>query len=77
MKLIGVEKLKEDLISIIIPVYQVNNNYFEVCLKSIGEQTYSNIEVIIVNDGMTEENKQLVRKIYSPICKLENDRKKK
>ncbi|MGL4863578.1 MAG: glycosyltransferase family 2 protein [Cetobacterium sp.] len=42
-----------DKISVIIPVY--NTGYlFEICLKSILDQTYSNIEIIIVNDGSTD-----------------------
>ena len=41
-----------DLISIIIPVYNVRN-YIEKCLYSVINQTYSNIEIIIVDDGST------------------------
>lgn len=37
----------DDLISIIIPVYNVKD-YLDRCLKSVLEQTYSNIEVILI-----------------------------
>lgn len=39
--------MKYDLISVIIPVYN-NENYFERCIKSVIEQTYKNIEIIII-----------------------------
>ena len=44
------------MISIIIPVYNVEN-YLEECLKSVQSQTYTNIEVILVNDGSTDKSK--------------------
>lgn len=38
------------LISVIVPVYKVEN-YLERCINSIVNQTYTNIEVILVDDG--------------------------
>ncbi|MDU6651732.1 MAG: glycosyltransferase family 2 protein, partial [Streptococcus vestibularis] len=40
--------------SIIIPAYNVAD-YLENCVESILKQTYDNYEVIIVNDGSTDE----------------------
>ena len=37
------------LISIIVPIYNVEK-YIERCLESVYNQTYPNIEVILVND---------------------------
>jgi glycosyltransferase involved in cell wall biosynthesis len=45
---------KQPLVSIIMPVYNYGNQ-FEKSLQSIFESTYKNIEVIIVNDGSTDE----------------------
>ena len=44
------------MISVIIPVYNVEN-YLEECLNSVQTQTYTNIEVILVNDGSTDKSK--------------------
>lgn len=41
---------KDSLISIIVPVYKVQE-YLDECVKSIVNQTYSNLEIILVDDG--------------------------
>lgn len=45
-------------ITIIIPTYN-NAAIIEVCLKSIREQTYSNFKVFIVDDGSTDNTKEV------------------
>ena len=40
----------QDLISIIIPVYKVEK-YIRKCIDSVRNQTYSNIEIILIDDG--------------------------
>lgn len=42
-----------DLITVIVPVYNVEK-YLEDCIKSIINQTYANIEIILVDDGSTD-----------------------
>lgn len=42
-------------ISIIIPVYNVKTKFLEQCIISIKEQTFNDLEVIIVNDGSEEK----------------------
>ena len=45
------------MISVIVPVYNVEE-YLEECLESIQNQTYTNFEVILVNDGSTDNSKE-------------------
>ena len=47
----------EPLVSIIVPVYNVAL-YIDACLESIKQQTYKNIEIIVVEDCSTDNSKQ-------------------
>lgn len=51
----------EDLITVIIPVYN-KEKYIERTLNSIINQSYSNLEIIIVNDGSTDGSRDLCAK---------------
>lgn len=51
--------MEKPLVSIIVPVYNVEQ-YLEQCLTSIVEQTYENIEIIIVNDGSPDESHRIL-----------------
>ena len=48
----------DELISIIVPIYNVEE-YLRECLDSIQKQTYPNFECIMVNDGSTDNSKQI------------------
>ena len=43
-----------DKISIIIPVYN-NEKFLDKCLESVINQTYENLEIILINDGSKDD----------------------
>ena len=45
-------------ISVIVPVYNVEA-YLEKCVQSILKQTYTNLEILLVNDGSTDNSGEL------------------
>lgn len=48
----------EDLISVIIPIYRVEA-YLEQCIQSVRNQTYKNLEIILVDDGSDDQCPQI------------------
>lgn len=54
--------MEKDLISIIVPVYNAENT-LERCVDSIIEQTYSNIEIILINDGSKDKSLSICNKL--------------
>ena len=52
-----------DLISIVVPVYNAEK-YISNCIKSLCNQTYTNIEIILVNDGSTDSSLEICH-LYS------------
>ena len=50
---------KDTLISVVIPVYN-GEKFLKDCIKSVIEQDYSNLEIIIVDDGSTDDSKKIV-----------------
>lgn len=45
---------EKPLISVIVPVFN-GQDYLEKCIESIEKQTYKNLEIIIINDGSTDD----------------------
>lgn len=54
--------MREELISVIIPVYNVGK-YIEKCINSIINQKYKNIEIIIVDDGSTDNSGKIIDRL--------------
>ncbi len=51
--------------SIIVPVYNVEK-YINECLSSLINQTYKNIEIVVINDGSSDNSLSLIEE-YSRI----------
>ena len=43
------------VVSVIIPVYNVNCEYMNRCMESLFNQTFKDVEIIIIDDGSNEE----------------------
>ena len=51
----------EELISIVIPIFNVSK-YLEKCIDSIINQTYKNLEIILIDDGSTDNSGEICDK---------------
>ena len=63
-------RIDEPLISVIVPVYN-GQGYLADCIDSIENQTYDNLEIIIVNDGSTDRTMEVcdsLQTAYDNVC---------
>ena len=51
----------KDVISVIIPIFNMEK-YLSKCLDSILNQTYTNLEILLVNDGSTDNSPAICKK---------------
>lgn len=56
-------------VSIIVPVYNVEN-YLDKCLNSLVNQTLKDIEIIVVNDGSTDNSQSIIDSYQNKYPKL-------
>lgn len=47
--------MPEVLVSVVIPVYNTKRKYLEECFESICNQTYKNLEIVVVDDGSKKD----------------------
>ena len=50
--------MQNDLISVIVPVYNIEQ-YVGICIESLIKQTYTDLEIIVVDDGSTDRSSAL------------------
>ena len=50
--------MRTELVSIVVPVYNANS-YIEQCVTSICKQSYTAFELILINDGSTDESPRI------------------
>ena len=58
-----------DLISVIVPVYNVEK-YLTKCIDSIITQSYSNLEILLINDGSTDNSLKICREFEKKDCRV-------
>ena len=46
------------LVSVVVPMYN-DRRTVDLCLRSVREQTYENLEVIVVDDASTDDSAEL------------------
>ncbi len=63
---VRVPAANQPLVTIVIPVYNVER-YINLCLKSIQAQSYSNIQVVLVDDGSTDHSIKIARKFENQL----------
>ncbi len=61
--------MKKPIISVIVPVYNVEK-YLKNCLDSILNQTFSDIEIICVNDGSTDKSRKILEEYKNQDCRI-------
>jgi len=61
--------MNEEKISVIVPTYN-NENSIRRCIDSIINQNYKNLEIIVINDGSTDNTKNILEE-YKKKTELE------
>ena len=67
--------MEEKKVSVIIPVYNVKE-YVEKCVETVIKQTYSNLEIILVDDGATDGSGEICDKLACKDQRIEVIHKK-
>lgn len=67
--------MAEELISIIMPVYNVSK-YVEHSIKSLMNQTYHNLEILVVDDGSTDNSYEICKSLEKEDSRIDVFRKK-
>ena len=67
--------MKKPRISVIVSVYNTEK-YVEKCIESILGQTYSNLELILIEDCSTDHSRKILRKYknYPNVILIENQK---
>lgn len=60
----------KDLVSIVVPVYN-KEKYIRKCLESIAKQSYSRVQVIIIDDGSTDESLKIIDEVIKKDTRFE------
>lgn len=70
IKMTNNKTLKKDLISVVMSNYNTPINYLKEAIDSVLNQTYSNFEFIIIDDGSTDDSLEFIKSYDDPRIKL-------
>ncbi len=59
----------ENLVSVVVPAYNAESK-IERCLASLCKQTYSSIEIIVIDDGSPDDTAEIVKKMAEQDCRI-------
>ena len=62
--------MDKSLLTVIIPVYNTAE-YLDRCIESVNNQTEHNIEIIIINDGSTDNSEDIINRYIAMCPKIE------
>lgn len=65
--------MEKKLISVIIPMYNASR-FIKQCVKSILKQTYKNFELLIINDGSTDNSLDICSRFKDQRIKIINQK---
>lgn len=57
------------MVSIIVPVYNLEK-FIEQCLRSIIEQTYKHLEILVIDDGSTDQSAKIIKEIANQDARI-------
>ena len=61
----------KNLVSVVIPIYNKEKTISR-CLDSVLTQTYTNLEILLINDGSTDDSLKIIKKYQDKRIKLFN-----
>lgn len=64
-----------ELITVIVPVYNTEK-YIENCIKCLLRQSYTNLEILLINDGSTDDSRKLCEKYQKKDSRIKVTNKK-
>lgn len=67
---IRIRKGRNEMISVIVPVYNVEP-YLKACVDSLLNQSYSDFEVLLINDGSTDNSGEICRELSKASEKIQ------
>lgn len=61
--------MENELVSVIVAIYNIDK-YLDDCIRSIIKQSYKNLEILLVNDGSTDNSEEICKKWAKKIIEL-------